>query len=59
MVNKNKDELLNQVQKKKKEMIEIGLEKGLQHDETLLISQQLDKLIFKAQKQQVNKPSEN
>ncbi|MFD2045493.1 aspartyl-phosphate phosphatase Spo0E family protein [Ornithinibacillus salinisoli] len=48
--NCKRNDLMDQIQEKKEELINIGLEKGLQHNETILISQQLDKLIYKSQK---------
>ncbi|MBM7572561.1 aspartyl-phosphate phosphatase Spo0E family protein [Aquibacillus albus] len=38
------------IQKKREEMIEVGLKKGLNHNETVLISQQLDQLLNDIQK---------
>ncbi|SET19140.1 Spo0E like sporulation regulatory protein [Oceanobacillus limi] len=54
MFDSENKKLINQVKKKQNEMIKVGLEKGLQHEETLKLSQQLDKLITKVQKKSLN-----
>ncbi|MFS0638604.1 aspartyl-phosphate phosphatase Spo0E family protein [Mesobacillus foraminis] len=41
--------LLEQIQKKREEMIAIARETGLSSNETILCSQELDKLIYKYQ----------
>lgn len=44
--------LLEQIQKKREEMIAIARETGLNSNETILCSQELDKLIYKYQEVQ-------
>lgn len=44
-------ELNNQIQCKRSELIILGLTKGLQHEETILCSHQLDEMINQIQKE--------
>jgi hypothetical protein len=45
----NETELLNQINLLRMEMIEIGIDKGLNDTETIHISKQLDQLLFSYQ----------
>jgi hypothetical protein len=49
-MNKDKQyELLNQITNLRKRMIKTGLKKGLENNETIKLSKELDQLIFKYQ----------
>ncbi len=45
-----KEELLHWIKRKQEEMIEIGTEKGISHEETLQCSQELDHLLTSYQR---------
>ncbi|WP_246941602.1 aspartyl-phosphate phosphatase Spo0E family protein [Bacillus pinisoli] len=41
----NKEKLIQEIEKKRAEMTQLGVEKGLTNDETIQSSQQLDQLL--------------
>lgn len=44
---------MKQIQLKQEELSKIGLVKGLNHDDTILISTQLDKYIYQLQRMEI------
>lgn len=50
MVYRKREEMLNEIQNKRQELLKSGAEKGIDHKDTLTISKQLDIYIYEFQK---------
>ncbi|PWU67586.1 aspartyl-phosphate phosphatase Spo0E family protein [Gracilibacillus dipsosauri] len=48
--NDYENNLKHQIQQKREELIQSGLRKGLEHRDTIMISEEMDKLIYEMQK---------
>lgn len=55
MLKNDRDHLKEIINKKKREMINIGIQKGLSHKDTLMISQELDQYILQEQSMRLTK----
>lgn len=53
LVDHQKEQLIKQIQLKQEELSKIGLVKGLNHDDTILISTELDKYIYQLQRMEL------
>ncbi|WP_157967346.1 aspartyl-phosphate phosphatase Spo0E family protein [Paraliobacillus zengyii] len=53
MAHSKKEQLINQIQLKQEELTKVGLSKGVSHEDTILISTELDMYIYELQKMEL------